>query len=280
MAGTTLGIIAGAGDLPRAVAESASAAGRDVFVLALRGSTEAWVSGFAHEWVALGETGKAFKALRDAKCGDVLLVGRVERPKFSEIRLDAKSVLLAPRVMTAALRGDDALLRALVGLFEGEGFRAVGVADAAPDLIAKEGPLGQISPSQGLLSDIALGFKVVLALGALDVGQAAIVCDGLTLSVEAAEGTDAMIARTLQLPEHIRGQHGKPRGVLVKAAKPIQDRKTDLPVVGVHTVRNVAAAGLAGIAVEAGATLIVDRKAVAAAADAAGLFVVGHRLAR
>jgi len=124
-------------------------------------------------------------------------------------------------------------------------------------------------------SDIELGFKVVRALGALDVGQAAIVCNGLTLCVEAAEGTDAMITRVASLPEHIRGTQAKRRGVLVKAPKPIQDRKTDLPVVGVKTIANAAAAVLAGVAVEAGGALIVDRDAVVASADSAGLFLIG-----
>ncbi len=275
MAGKALGIIAGGGDLPRAIADNVRESGRPVFVLALKGSAEDWVAAFPHEWVALGETSKAFKALRNGDCGDVVLVGRVERPKFSEIRLDAKAVMLAPRVMAAALKGDDALLRSLVDLFEREGFRAVGVAEAAPGLIAGAGQLGKITPSPEHRSDIELGFKVVHALGALDVGQAAIVCNGLTLSVEAAEGTDALMARVANLPEHIRGTAKKPRGVLVKAPKPIQDRKTDLPVIGVQTVANAAAVGLAGIAIEAGGALIVDRKAVAEAADRAGLFVVG-----
>ncbi len=275
MAGAALGVIAGGGDLPRAIAESARDSGRKVFVLALRGSSEDWVSNFPHEWVALGETGKAFKALRSGDVGDVLLAGKVERPKFSEIKLDAKSVLLAPRVMAAALKGDDALLRSIVDLFEREGFHVVGAAEAAPNLIAEAGSLGRVRPSPENESDIALAFKVVRALGELDVGQAAAVCAGLTLSVEAAEGTDAMIARIASLPEHIRGTSAKRRGVLAKAPKPVQDRKTDLPVIGIQTVRNVAAVGLAGIAVEAGGALIVDKRAVADEADKLGLFVTG-----
>jgi UDP-2,3-diacylglucosamine hydrolase len=275
MAGEALGVIAGGGDLPRAIAESARDAGRKVFVLALRGSSEDWVSNFAHEWVSVGETGKAFKALTAGGVGDVLLAGKVERPKFSEIKLDAKSILLAPRVMAAALKGDDALLRSIVEMFEREGFRVVGAAEAAPNLIAGAGPLGRIRPSVENEGDIALAFSVVRALGQLDVGQAAAVCAGLTLSVEAAEGTDAMIARIANLPEHIRGTPARRRGVLAKAPKPVQDRKTDLPVIGVQTVRNVAAVGLAGIAVEAGGALIVDKRAVADEADKLGLFVTG-----
>lgn len=270
-----LGIVAGGGDLPWAIAESAGANGRDVFVLALRGSAGDWVGRFPHEWVALGETGKALRALRSAGCRDVLLAGQVERPKFSEIRLDAKSVLLAPRVFAAALKGDDALLRSLVEIFEREGFRAVGPAEAAPALVVQAGALGGLKPTAEHVSDINLGLRVVRALGELDVGQAVVVCNGLTLAVEAAEGTDAMLARICALPEHVRGTPAKRRGVLIKAPKPIQDRRTDLPVIGVRTVSNAAAAGLAGVALEAGGALVIDRGAVTKAADDAGLFVSG-----
>lgn len=270
-----LGIIAGGGELPRAIAESARNAGRAVFVLALTGITDDWAREFPCEWLTLGEPGRAIKALRAHGCGKLTLAGRVQRPRFSELRLDAKGVMAAPRVIAAALKGDDALLRSLVDLFEREGFRIIGAAEAAPDLLAPAGPLGRILPSQEQLRDAAHALKVARSLGALDVGQAAIVCDGLTLAVEAAEGTDAMIARITALPEHIRGTPQKPRGVLAKALKPIQDRKTDLPVVGVQTIRNAASAFLAGVAVEAGGALIVDRGATVVEADRQGLFLTG-----
>jgi DUF1009 family protein len=270
-----LGIIAGGGDLPRAIAESARAAGRNVFVLRLGELAGDWALGFPNEQVALGELGRAFKAFKAHDCSDITLAGKVQRPKFSEIKLDMKAVLAAPRVFAAALKGDDALLRSLVDMFEREGLRVVGAAEAAPDLIAKPGVLTRIKPDDEHQSDAALAFKIARAMGAFDVGQAAIVCAGLPLAVEAAEGTDATIARIAALPEHFRGQKGKPRGVLVKAPKPIQDRKTDLPVVGVETVRNAHAVWLAGIAVEAGGALIVDRDAVVAEADKLGLFLMG-----
>lgn len=270
-----LGIIAGGGELPRAIADSARSSGRAVFVLVLAGMTGEWANAYPHERVALGELGRAFKAFKAHGCTDITLAGKVQRPKFSEIKLDAKAMLAAPRVIAAALRGDDALLRSLVDMFEREGLRVVGAAEAAPELIAKPGVMGRIKPNQENLSDIALAFRVARAMGEFDVGQAAIVCAGLTLAVEAAEGTDATIARIAHLPEHFRGSKGKPRGVLVKAPKPIQDGKTDLPVVGVDTVRNAHAVALAGIAVEAGAALIVDRDAVVAEADRLGLFLTG-----
>jgi hypothetical protein len=271
----TLGIVAGGGELPLAIAESARQSGREVFVLALLGSADEWVSSYPHEWASLGEVGKVIKALRAHDCGEVLLAGKLPRPNFSSLKLDAKGMLAAPRVIAAARKGDDALLRAVVDLFEREGFHIVGTAEAAPGLLAPLGQMGRIAPSEESAEDIATAFKIVRAMGALDIGQAAIVCGGLALAVEAAEGTDAMVARIATLPEHFRGTPAKRRGVLAKAPKPIQDRKTDLPVIGVQTVRNAAAVGLAGIAVEADGALILGKRAVIEEADRLGLFLVG-----
>ena len=274
--GGTLGLIAGGGELPRAVAHAARAGGRQVFVVPLLGSiTENWVQDFPHEFLSPGEPGRIIKALKAAGTGEVLLAGRVDRPKFSEMKLDAKGILLLPKAIAAAKKGDDALLRFIVGICEDEGLRAISVAEAAPSLVAEEGVLGAIAPTPEHKADIAQALRIVHALGTWDVGQAAVVCEGLALAVEAAEGTDAMLSRIPGLRESLRGTPDKKRGVLAKALKPTQDAKTDMPVVGVETVKNAAAAFLAGIAVESGAALILDKRAVAAEADRQGLFVVG-----
>jgi hypothetical protein len=272
---SALGIIAGGGELPLAIAESASRAGRPVYLAALLGSADPEIAHYPHDWVSVGEAGRMLNLLRQHGCGDVILAGRVSRPKWSDLKVDAKGVLKLPKVVAAAARGDDALLRSFVDILESEGFRAVGVAEAAPDLVAEIGVLGARHPSRDDEADIALGIKIARALGALDVGQAAVACRGLVLTVEAAEGTDAMIARVGTLPENIRGTAANRRGVLVKARKPIQDGRTDLPVIGRHTVAGAASVGLAGIAVEAGASLILNKPAVADAANQAGLFVLG-----
>jgi len=270
-----LGIIAGGGELPAAVGDAAREAGRPVFVLALAGSADAAIAHLPHERISIGEPGRAIKALKVHDCADVLMAGRVARPHWNELKLDAKGVMLLPKVIAAARHGDDALLRCMVEVFEKEGFGVVGVAEAAPGLLAPEGALGRVKPNDDHRRDIELAARVVRAMGAFDIGQAAAVCEGLVLAVEAAEGTDAMIARVAGLPDNLRGHREKPRGVLVKALKPTQDGRTDLPVIGVDTVNNAAAAGLAGIAVEAGRALLMRRAKIAEAADAAGLFVYG-----
>jgi len=271
----TLAIIAGGGDLPPAVAEAAQKSGRAIFVLALKGSAGREIEHLPHEFVSIGEPGRAFRILKEHNCDEVILLGQVARPRFADIKLDAKGVLVAPRIIAAARKGDDALLRSVVDMFEREGLRAIGIAEAAPSLLAPQGALGKIAPSADDMDDIALAVKTVRALGALDIGQAAAVCGGLVLAVEAAEGTDAMIARVAALPANLRGRPGKPEGVLVKAPKATQDGRTDLPVLGVRTVRNIAAAGLKGVAVQAGSALIIGREAVTAAADEADMFVYG-----
>ena len=272
---SALGIIAGGGDLPKAIAESARDDGRAVFVIAL--GADSWVNDYPHETVSLGEVGKVVKALRGAGCTDVVLAGKLARPKFSDIKLDTKGMLVAPRIIAAARQGDDALLRAVVDTFEREGFHAIGAQDAAPGLLAEAGVMGRVKPSAEDEQDVAAAFAIVRRMGELDIGQAAVVCEGLPLAVEAAEGTDAMIARVGTLPAHFRGSEKHRKGVLAKAPKPIQDRKTDLPVIGVQTVRNAAEVGLAGIAVEAGGALILGKHAVIEEADRLGLFVVGVR---
>jgi DUF1009 family protein len=272
---TALGIIAGGGDLPIAIAECRAQDGKDGFVVALKGLADEGVTRFPHEWVSLGETGRTLSLLKQHGCGEIVLAGKVSRPKWSDLRLDAKAVMTLPKVLTAARKGDDALLRSLVDLFENEGFRVVSVAEAAPALVAQARTYSHAAPSREERDDIQLGAQVVRALGRFDVGQAAVVCEGLVLAVEAAEGTDAMIARVPKLSEHIRGTPSKRRGVLVKARKVTQDGRTDLPVIGVQTIENAAAAGLRGVAVEAGSALIVNEEVVVQTADRLSLFVLG-----
>lgn len=270
-----LGIIAGGGELPIAIASATQDSGRAVFVLGIEGLANASIEAFPHAWAGLGELGKAIKHLKDAGCSEITLAGKVARPDFASLKFDARGALALPKVMAAALKGDDALLRALLGIFEKDGLRVIGSAGAARVLLAPAGPLGKVTPTAENESDIRHGIRVIEAMGALDIGQAAVICQGLTLAVEAAEGTDAMLARVAELPEPLRGTPARRKGVLVKAAKPDQERRVDLPVIGVKTLELAASAFLCGVAVEAGAALILDRRCVAETADRLNLFVYG-----
>lgn len=264
-----LGILAGRGELPARIIQACRETGRDYFVIAFEEQTAPeTVAGTPHAWVRLGAAGSALQRLRDAGVEELVMAGGVRRPSLSALRPDAWAVKVFAKKGGKAL-GDDGLLSALVTALEDEGFRMVGADDLVSDLLAPQGLLGAIAPESEAKADIALGIEVALGLGALDVGQAVVVQQGLVLGVEAAEGTDALIERCAGLRRSGFG------GVLVKVKKPGQERRADLPMIGVPTVTAVAAAGLSGIAVEAGGTLVMDRIAVAAAADRAGVFVIG-----
>lgn len=264
-----LGVFAGAGPLPARIVAAARGEGRDVFVLALEGIADfGALDGVPHATVRLGAVGSALRLLREAQVTDVVLAGPVPRPSLGAIGLDARGVRMLASLGLGG-RGDDRILARIVAELEAEGFRVVGVDDVLGGVVAPAGSLGRIAPDAEALVDIALGARAARAIGALDIGQAVVVQQGLVLGVEAVEGTDALLARVAGLRRDGRG------GVLVKLAKPGQERRVDLPAIGPATVAGAHAAGLAGIAIEAGGTLIVDADQVRAAADATGLFVVG-----
>lgn len=268
-----LGILAGGGDLPGRLIEACRAAGREVFVLAFEGHTEpAALAGVDHAWSRLGAMGAAIQTLRQAGVGDLVMAGPIRRPSLAELRPDLRGMQFLAKVGADAL-GDDGLLRALVGALEAEGFRIVGVDEVLAGVVAGEGPLGRHAPDDAARRDIARGVTVARALGAVDVGQAVVVQEGLVLGVEAIEGTDRLLARCKDL------RRAGPGGVLVKLAKPGQETRVDLPTIGPRTLENAAAAGLRGVAVEADAALIMNRARAIEVADRAGLFVVGIRVA-
>ncbi|KAF0187301.1 MAG: UDP-2,3-diacylglucosamine diphosphatase LpxI [Hyphomonadaceae bacterium] len=270
-----LGVIAGGGELPVRIAEHCAATGAPYYVARVLGVSDPLLSSHPGGDFGLGEMGARFHALRDAGCDAVTFVGVVKRPDFKLLKLDARAAMMMPRVLAAARNGDDALLRVLGDEHEREGFRLVGADEVLATLLAPSGPMGAVAPTAEQMLDIQKAADVAATLGSWDVGQGCVVCDGLVLALEAQEGTDAMLARVAELPPEIRGVPGSPRGVLLKRPKPIQDRRIDLPTVGPQTLEGVRRAGLAGIAVEAGGALIMQREALIARADALGLFVIG-----
>ncbi|MEY2757479.1 MAG: hypothetical protein RIR33_1257 [Pseudomonadota bacterium] len=276
MASTRLAIVAGGGDLPRRVAEQARRVGRNPFVVGLKGFVDpALVAEFEGPELSVGELGRLMQLMKKEGCEEMVFAGSLKRPDFASLKLDLKGVQSLPRILAAAKKGDDALLRAVMDVFAEAGFRILGADDVLNDLRVGAGPLGRIAPLPEHWPDIRRAAEVARVSGSLEIGQGAVSCGGLILAVEAQEGTDRMLARIPELVAEIRGTPEARRGVLVKAAKPQQERRIDLPTIGVATVAGADRAGLAGIAVEAGAALVVDRAAVAAAADAAGIFIVG-----
>lgn len=264
-----LGILAGGGTLPGMLAAAARGAGRGVFMVAFEGHTDpAAVVGVPHLWSRFGAAGTAIDRLKREGVGELVFAGPVRRPSLGELMPDWRTAKFIARIGTRAF-GDDGLLRAVARELEEEGFRVVGLHEILRDLVTPAGPVGRLTPDAQAQADIARGVGVARGLGALDVGQGAVVQQGIVLAVEAVEGTDAMLARCAGLAR------SGPGGVLVKTKKPQQDSRLDLPAIGTDTVRNAHAAGLRGIAVQAGGSLVIDRAGVAAEADRLGLFVVG-----
>jgi DUF1009 family protein len=266
-----LGIVAGGGRLPQRLVESCRAAGRDVFVLALEGAAEPeTVRGVPHAWCRIGGAVKGLSLLRENNVTELVLAGSVRRPSLGTLRPDWRAAKLFARIGYRSL-GDDGLLSAIVSELEKEGFRVIEPDQLLDGELVGTGPLGTVQPNPQSKADIERGLRIACALGALDIGQAVVVQQGLVLGVEAIEGTDGLLRRCAAL------RREGPGGVLVKIEKPGQERRADRPTIGPRTVALAAEAGLAGIAVEAGATIVLDRDEVLSAANLAGLFVVGVR---
>jgi len=271
-----LAIICGGGSLPLAVADSVSERGRPVLLFPLHGEADpAGMDRHPHHWLYLGQGGKFQRLARAAGCRDVVLIGSLVRPSLWQIRPDFTTLMEFPRIVAAFRGGDDHLLSSIAGLFERHGFHLLGAHDVAPEILMPEGSLGAVQPSASDRADIALAFDYLWAAGPFDVGQAAVVAGQHVLAVEAAEGTDAMLARVAEMRANGRVRSPAGSGVLVKAPKPDQDRRFDLPSIGPRTVEAAARAGLAGIAVTAGSTIVAEPEALIAAANRAKLFVFG-----
>lgn len=266
-----LGIIAGGGALPARLAAAAKAAGRAVFVVMLDGhANDPTLESYPKITLRLGAAAKILEAMRAEDCVDIVLAGKVARPSFSAMRPDWRATKLLMKVGLKAL-GDDGLLRLVGQELEREGFRLIGAHEILTDLAVEEGVLGTVQPDEQAMSDAKHGLSVARILGQADVGQGCVVQQGLVLALEAIEGTDEMLRRSALYKREGVG------GVLVKSAKPQQDKRLDLPAIGLKTIEESHKAGLRGIALLAGGTMIIDREAVLARADALGMFIVGLR---
>lgn len=270
-----VGILAGGGSIPREIAESVVARGGQVHIVAIAGEAdEAWLSRFPSTRVGWGQIGAMVQALKDARCDVLVIVGSVNRPDLSKLRPDLGFFLSLPaivRIITAG--GDDGVLTRVVRFFENKGLRVVGPGAVAPELLVGQGPVGRVGAEPAIASDVALGFELVRALGPYDVGQGVIVTQGRVEAIEGAEGTDGMLERVGRA--RADDSAAQATGVLVKRPKPGQELRIDLPAIGPGTVERSHAAGLAGVAVQAGCALVAERAELVQVADADGLFVQG-----
>jgi DUF1009 family protein len=264
-----LAILAGRGRLPESLAEVCQQQNRPYLIVAFTGQTDAaWAAQHPHVWTRLGAVGKTLRLLKQHQAKTVVLAGGMRRPDLHSLCPDGRALRILARAGWQGL-GDDRLLRLVMAELEREGVQVVGAHTLLQDLLLSAGALGRHTPTQAQLADIALGQQAARLLGSLDIGQSVIVQEGRIIGVEGAEGTDALIARCAAWTQ------GRKVGVLVKTAKPHQDTRADLPALGPETVAQAAAAGLVGIAGEAGRTLLLDAPQAVAAADKAGVFLYG-----
>jgi len=270
-----LAIIAGGGSVPLHVATTAATAGRKVLVLGIEGEADEGIAAFPHEWFSWGQIGRLERLLASHGTHQIVMVGGVRaRPDFKRLKVDFGTMRALPEIMALMTRGDNSLLTGVIRMLERRGYSVIGAHEVATDLVASRGIVGAREPGSDDLSDADIAMAAARKIGLLDAGQAAVVSGGKVLGLETADGTDAMLGRIAGLRRSELATGGNRTGVLAKCAKPQQDLRVDMPTIGPATVASAEAAGLAGIAIETGRVMIVDRAETRRRADAAGLFIL------
>jgi len=259
------------------LAEDAASRGRAYRVVSFKGVPLSWTEGHPVIEAEFEKIGSMFRAMKDAGCGSVVMAGAMSRPRLNPLRFDAKFAMLSAKLLPALKRGDDATLKVIVSTFEAEGFAVVAAHQVLNDLTIGPGFLTKAQPSHDDNEDILRAVDIAKTLGELDVGQAAIVGQGICLGVEAIQGTDRLLESVTNLPDSVLPDAKGVKGVLFKAPKPGQDWRVDLPAIGPKTVEKVVAAGLGGIVIEADAVIVLARDEVIRLADQAGIFIWSRR---
>ncbi len=257
--------------MPVEIIKHCKATGREIFVVGLKSfASEEQLGDVPHTFARIGEAGKIFKAFKENGVHEIVLAGGIKRPSLKELIPDMEALKILTKI-SFKKTSDDKLFRAVMDEIEARGFHVVGIEEVVPEMMFQEGIYGKTKPSNDDTDDIKRGFEVAKALGAVDVGQAVVVQEGMVLAVEAIEGTDAMLARAAGL----RKEGKKP--VMVKVLKPGQDMRVDLPAIGLQTIESLKKHGIGGIAVEAGGILLIERDEVIRTADSEGIFIIGIR---
>jgi UDP-2,3-diacylglucosamine hydrolase len=275
--GERVGIVAGSGRLPINVAERLVAAGHAPFVVLIEGEagSDPALLACEHETLPLESFAEFVPVMKRHGVTHIVLAGGIDRrPNWRAVRPSFALLRILPRAIAALAKGDDGLLRILVRGLESFGFKVVGAHEIIPDILAPKGAMTRATPTEADWRDLNAALEAALAIGRLDIGQGAISIGGRVIALEGIEGTDCLLARVADMRDHGR-LAGKKRGVLVKCAKPQQEKRADLPTIGPATVEGAHAAGLAGIGIEAGNSLVLDFGRMVERADELGLFVVG-----
>lgn len=272
-------MLAGSGMMPVEIIKHCRKRGVEIYVAGLQpfadeatfAPGEFFAEGVPHVMARLGEVGKMIKFFKDHGVTDLVLAGNIKRPSLKELIPDWEATKMLARIALKK-QSDDGLFRAVIGEIENRGFHILGIEEVVPEMMFHEGVYGRVKPSSEDMDDIRRGIVVAKALGAVDVGQAVVIQEGMTLAVEAVEGTDMMLARA----ETVKKPGKAP--VMVKIMKPGQDTRVDIPAIGIQTVEQLKKYGMGGIAVESGGILVIEREAVIELADKAGIFIIGMNI--
>lgn len=262
----TVGLIAGGGQFPLMVAESAKRHGFRVVAVAHKGETESSLTDKVDKitWIKLGQLGQLIKALKKEGVRETLMAGTITKKRmFENIMPDLKGLSIMSKL---AIFHDDDILRAVAEELAKEGIEIVSSTLYLPELLAPSGCLTSKKPNKGEREDIEFGWMVAKELGRLDIGQCVVVRKKTVLAVEAIEGTNETILRG--------GKLGREEVVVVKMSKPNQDLRFDVPSVGLETIKVMSEAGASVLAVEAGKTLIFDREEMITRADEMGICII------
>lgn len=275
-----IAIVVGRGQLPGELVAGLMAKGRSPVLVGIEGETEPWLENFEHKIFAWGQLGAFFKHLKQSGVRQVLLAGSVTRPKIELSKMDMGAMASLPRVMAFMIGGDNSLLSGVIDLFGSKGIEVLGVHEVLPELLAEKGKIAGATPSRTAKRNIEKAFEACKLLGKLDIGQAAVAVGGRVVAVEGIEGTDGMLERVAGMRASGRLYENGTHGVLVKTMKPGQDMRADLPAIGPKTIEMISAAGLRGVAIEAGHSLVLARSETLSAAKREGVFIHGMETAQ
>ncbi len=273
MSQATLAIIAGTGQLPELLARSAAEMGRKVVLVCFNGYRPEWRRNEPLIEATFEKPGALFKSLHAEGCKELVFAGYILRPRINPLKFDLKMISLAAKLLPKLKMGDGATLDAVKAVFQDEGLKIIGAHEILEHLLAPRGTLTKAKPSKDDLNDLNRAKEIVLQMGVADVGQGAVVAQGLCLGIESIQGTDAMLNFVAETSDNYRPDEEAGQGVLLKAPKKGQDWRLDLPTIGPKTVENAAKAGLSGIAVQAQSVLILGLEETIDAADKLGLFI-------
>lgn len=274
---SNIAIIAGNGVLPIFIRDELISLGHEPVLIGVDNEIAPKLAKHADAILTFGQVGKMFEVLKSKNVDRVIFAGGItKRPDYRKLKLDFLTIKEMPKLLKIVFGGDNSVLTKIATYFKTHNITVVGSHEIAPKLIAPKGVIVGKFSKRTAIPTIKLAVNAAKTIGSIDVGQAAIAEDGRVVALEALEGTDAMINRVASLRKSGKLNASPKMGVLAKMLKPEQDMRADLPAIGPKTVTMVAKAGLKGIVIEAGKSLILDREATIKKAEALNIFIYGY----